>query len=647
MRKSLLLTLLAIYSVNGMAKADFYAGDNIDYSSVVIKLSDQGLKDIGEGIQGRNGGQSLSLYGSDGIEMRFEKLFKETQRSSLIGRAGNANGLNKYFVVKIPDEKSRDVEYINNIVRMFENDKDVDIIYPATKPVSMDKYVTENGELSHFSLDDNTLSSPERNIGNPPSFIHMQDYLKSPDERRAGYALGGINAFNLHKHYAGSKGEGVTVLSSENGRWNNDHIDLPKALFSIGTDIPSSRYHDTMSLGIMAGKDNGFGVQGIAHQAQFAYAAWQVSNFVNGIKLLKAGDVVQIGQQRSTSLITTSECRSGNCFVPVENEQAWFDAIKTATDSGIHVIMAAGNGNVNLDLPVFQGKFDRNVRDSGAIIAGAVCGNDGKKAEFSTYGSRIDSAAWGCWDIVTTTLDPAANLWRETNAQYTQSYSGTSSANPIIAGAAASLSGMAKHYGKSLSPKQLRKLLTDTGTPLVDTHQPIGTQPDVMRAAEKMLGETPADESLTISNLQAEIIDKGRSTLSFNAQAEGNITLEAEVVSQNGVKKGAIKQTIENDSTTVKIVLTDVMAGKYALKYKATNEQGESIKQESLSFTLMDAASAPSWDSSRAYDKLCTKVTYDGKEWMNGWWTQGDVPGAAGEWGVWRVKGAANMHPGC
>jgi hypothetical protein len=190
MRKSLLLTLLAIYSVNGMAKADFYAGENIDYSSVVIKLSDQGLKDIGEGIQSRNGGQSLSLYGSDGIEMRFEKLFKETQRSSLIGRTGNANGLNKYFVVKIPDEKSNDVEYINNIVRMFENDKDIDVIYPAAKPASMDEYVSASGELRHFSLDDNKPSLPERNTRHVPSFVDMQDYLKAPDEPRAGYALG-------------------------------------------------------------------------------------------------------------------------------------------------------------------------------------------------------------------------------------------------------------------------------------------------------------------------------------------------------------------------------------------------------------------------------------------------------------------------
>ncbi|WP_240776145.1 S8 family serine peptidase [Serratia proteamaculans] len=431
MRKSLLLTLLAIYSVNAMAKADFYAGENIDYSSVVIKLSDQGLKDIGEGIQSRNGGQSLSLYGSDGIEMKFEKLFKETQRSSLIGRASKVNGLNKYFVVKIPDEKSRGIEYINNIVRMFENDKDVDIIYPATKPVPMDEYTTESDYADHFSLD----KMPERSTGSIPSFIERQDYLKSPDERRAGYALGGINALNLHKHYSGAKGEGVTVMSSENGHWDTNHVDLPKALFSIGQDHAPSRYHDTSSLGIMAGKDNGFGVLGIAHQAQFSYAAWPVDDFIKGVKLLKAGDVVQLGQQGWTPLIPASECYGNECYLPVEHEQAWFDAIKTATDSGIHVIMAAGNGNVNLDRPVFQGKFDRNVRDSGAIIAGAVCAENGKKSHFSTYGSRIDSASWGCWDVVTTTShNISADLWNASNAQYTRSFAGTSSANPIIAG---------------------------------------------------------------------------------------------------------------------------------------------------------------------------------------------------------------------
>ncbi|CAI1207126.1 hypothetical protein [Serratia quinivorans] len=125
MRKSLLLTLLAIYSVNAMAKADFYATENIEYNSVVLKLSDKGVKNIGESIQSRNGGQSLSLYGSDGVEMNFEKLFKETQRSSLISQASKNNGLNKYYAVKIPEGKTHDVEYINNIVRMFENDKDM------------------------------------------------------------------------------------------------------------------------------------------------------------------------------------------------------------------------------------------------------------------------------------------------------------------------------------------------------------------------------------------------------------------------------------------------------------------------------------------------------------------------------------------
>lgn len=648
MRKSLLLTLLAIYSVNAMAKADFYATENIEYNSVVLKLSDKGVKNIGENIQSRNGGQSLSLYGSDGVEMNFEKLFKKTQRGSLISQASKNNGLNKYYAVKIPEGKTHDVEYINNIVRMFENDKDIDVIYPAAKPASMDEYVTASGELRHFSLDDNKPSLPERNTRHVPSFVDMQDYLKAPDEPRAGYALGGVNALNAHKHYPGAKGEGVTVMSNENGRWNNDHIDLPRAIFSIGTQDSPHAYHDTMSLGIMAGKDNGFGVQGIAHKAQFAYANWPVSDFIKGIQLLKAGDVVQLGQQGRTPLLSIYECGAGDCLVPVEHEQAWFDAIKTATDSGIHVIMAAGNGDVNLDNPKLRGKFDRNIRDSGAIIAGAVCANNGRKASFSTYGSRVDSAGWGCWDIVTTTSHGVTpNLWNEPNAQYTQTFAGTSSANPIIAGAAASLLGIAKQHGKLITPKQLRKLLTETGTPLVDTHQPIGTQPDVMKAAEKMLNEAPANEDLAISNLRTEIIQQGRSILSFSVRAEGTITLEAEVTDRQGNKKGVVKQKIENDSVTVQIPLSGVTAGKYSLRYKAGNEKGETIKQETLSFTLADASSAAPWDSNKAYDKLCSSVAYDGKEWQNGWWTRGDVPGAAGEWGVWRIKGADNMHPGC
>jgi hypothetical protein len=47
-----------------------------------------------------------------------------------------------------------------------------------------------------------------------------------------------------------------------------------------------------------------------------------------------------------------------------------FDSIKTATAPGKIVIEAAGNGSMNLDHPIYENAFDRDFRDSGAIIVG-------------------------------------------------------------------------------------------------------------------------------------------------------------------------------------------------------------------------------------------------------------------------------------
>jgi hypothetical protein len=46
-----------------------------------------------------------------------------------------------------------------------------------------------------------------------------------------------------------------------------------------------------------------------------------------------------------------------------------FSAIRAATDRGITVVEAAGNGDENFDLPIFAGTGLQ--KDSGAIVAGA------------------------------------------------------------------------------------------------------------------------------------------------------------------------------------------------------------------------------------------------------------------------------------
>jgi len=50
-------------------------------------------------------------------------------------------------------------------------------------------------------------------------------------------------------------------------------------------------------------------------------------------------------------------------------------------------------------------------------------------------------------------------------------------------------------------------------------------------------------------------------------------------------------------------------------------------------------ACAPAWSSSAVYVKD-NSVSYQSKNYTAKWWTQGEVPTASGEWGVWADKGA-------
>ncbi|WP_308445811.1 lytic polysaccharide monooxygenase [Chitinolyticbacter albus] len=50
----------------------------------------------------------------------------------------------------------------------------------------------------------------------------------------------------------------------------------------------------------------------------------------------------------------------------------------------------------------------------------------------------------------------------------------------------------------------------------------------------------------------------------------------------------------------------------------------------------------PVWNASTVYAATGTKVTYNGRNYQNKWWTQGDNPSQSGQWGVWQDIGACN-----
>jgi subtilisin family serine protease len=176
--------------------------------------------------------------------------------------------------------------------------------------------------------------------------------------------------------------------------------------------------------------------------------------------------------------------------VPVELYGDIFDAIHAATARGVIVIEAAGNGGEDLDHRAYQRAFDRKHRDSGAIMVGAGGPPregyvDRARLDFSNYGGRVDLQGWG---RLVATLDYGdLQTCAGADRHYTGRFSGTSSASPIVAGAAVILEGIARQRGRVLGPAELRALLRRTGTPQTGkVSQAIGPRPDLARAIPEL-----------------------------------------------------------------------------------------------------------------------------------------------------------------
>ena len=308
-----------------------------------------------------------------------------------------------------------------------------------------------------------------------PSFESYQGYL--------GPAPHGIDAPAAWRR--GLRGGGVWFADVEGG-WNAAHEDLPgdRIHHVAGQPIrdPSWRSHGTAVLGEVVGRDNGKGVVGIAPDVERVFTSsiggLAVANAIDAAaNRLRAGDVLLIELQSSGP-------RGG--WIPVEYWDDVYDAIKTATQRGVVVIEAAGNGNENLDHRDYRNKFDRRTRDSGAIMVGAGGPprdgfSDRERLEFSNYGTRVDVQGWG---RKVATLDYGdLQTCAGADRHYTGEFSGTSSASPIVAGAAVILEGLARTRGGVVQPRELRELLRSTGTPQAgDVSEPIGPRPNLAAA---------------------------------------------------------------------------------------------------------------------------------------------------------------------
>ncbi|MBN8226062.1 S8 family serine peptidase [Corallococcus macrosporus] len=314
-----------------------------------------------------------------------------------------------------------------------------------------------------------------------PQYVGNQGYLNA-----APIGVDARYAWTL----AGGNGAGIFFVDIE-GDWRTTHEDMPPLFIQMGTPHTDLiwRNHGTAVLGEVVGTANGYGVTGIAHGATAgvsSYLQGTAAAISNAAAAVEPGGVILIElHMLGPADSTPCTCNQDQCnFIAVEYWQANYDAIATATANGVTVVEAAGNGSVNLDEAAYGGAFNRNMRDSGAIVVGASTATTRVPMCWTNFGSRVDVHGWG-EGVASMGYGDLFSFGED--QYYTSTFGGTSSAAPIVAGSALSLLGVASGRGVgSLDPRTLRGLLASTGTAQAADARNIGPLPNLRQALQAL-----------------------------------------------------------------------------------------------------------------------------------------------------------------
>lgn len=306
-------------------------------------------------------------------------------------------------------------------------------------------------------------------------------------------------------------GAGVNVCDIEYV-FNADHMDLPPVII-IGGQPEDPGYgpnHGTAVLGEIASLNDGVGTTGIAYQSQLYFAGAYMNEvyyleeaLISTLDALEEGDVVLIEQQMMAFEGTPEEG-----YAPVEWYEPFYDAIQLIAGNGLIVVEAAGNGNRNLDDPMFAtdnfGHYpflEENWSEAIMVGAGAVGIDDVSRSRlwFSNYGSRIDLQGNG--EGVVTTGYGSAFAAEGVNKAYSNTFGGTSGASPIVVGAVTLLQSLYKNFtGGILTRDYICDLLVNTGKPqvagtLFPVSEKIGPLPNIFAAGNNLVDQLGMEEA--------------------------------------------------------------------------------------------------------------------------------------------------------
>ena len=477
--------------------------ERFDPSWVHVKFVEGAAVDLSEGRFARGGVALGAVNAAVGNAVTVRRTFPGDRETFLEWkqRGERASGrpgpdLSLWYDVRLPEGRANLASVINRLNALPE----IEIAHPA--PVCETAGIWDHGDgpAGGVQVVERT-GSGERDAllrGSTPDFSAQQGYLYDTPI--------GLDAPSAWAR-PGGRGAGLHFIDVELG-WTLSHEDFDSGnqFYQSGVNDPSYVDHGTSVLGEVLGMDNGFGVTGFASDVTWGTVAITVGEWPNvphyfqdAVDHLSAGDVW---------LIELQMYPPSRDATPMEWLQVNYDVIWTGCWAlDIVCVEAGANGSQNLDDASWGGVFDRDVRDSGAILVGAGTPT-GRIAEwFTNYGSRMDVHAWGS-QIVTTGYGDLYN-GGSMNSEYTATFGGTSGASPMITGSSLCIQGIATaSLGQPLTPAALRQLLVDTGIPHLDGAKEIGPRPDLAAAVDGLVdpagvsgpGETGVARSLVLQS---------------------------------------------------------------------------------------------------------------------------------------------------
>jgi len=331
----------------------------------------------------------------------------------------------------------------------------LDTLYPIIKYAE----VNSIGQLDYLPNDDQFLSENQAGLHPSISIPNAHIAISPVWDIETGNENIDIGVYDTGINYKHEDfGDGTYNGSKITGGWDwmhNCHV-------SDATE-PDDYGHGTACAGIIGAlRNNNRGIAGIAggdidndNNSGSSLLSMKILNSNGGgIVMSDAADaIVQGAISSGYNLDIMSHSWGIN-----ESPQTLREAIQTAFRNNVIIVVSSGNSSDNTL------KYPASYNDDWVMKVGANDA-DGDRADFSTYGNRLDFIAPGTHDIY-------ATLDHNNNTGYTYHGNGTSFSAPHVTGVAALfLSYVNNHIDKpnNLAPEDVEHILENYSTDLLPT----------------------------------------------------------------------------------------------------------------------------------------------------------------------------------